>query len=99
MFSLKVFFRGFHGDCAETFAVGRIDTEAQLLIDVTRECRDEAISLCGPGVPLCAIGHKIRYYIGAELVLAACHQNLSNVFMFLIDKYKLVIRYKVLQTV
>ena len=40
--------------------MGGVDSEAQLLIDVTRECRDEAIKLCGPGVPLNAIGAKVR---------------------------------------
>jgi len=31
------FYQGFHGDCARTFAVGKVSDEAQALIDVTKE--------------------------------------------------------------
>ena len=55
-----MYYKGFHADCSETFPVGEVDAEAQLLIDVTRECRDAAIARCGPGVPLSTIGDAIR---------------------------------------
>ena len=57
---MQVYYKGFHADCSETFPVGEVDAEAQLLIDVTRECRDAAIARCGPGVPLSTIGDAIR---------------------------------------
>ncbi|MEE3459262.1 MAG: M24 family metallopeptidase, partial [Candidatus Faecousia sp.] len=31
------YYKGFHGDCAATFACGRISDEAQRLIDVTKQ--------------------------------------------------------------
>ena len=42
------FYQGFHGDCARTFAVGKVSDEAQSLIDVTKECFMKAISAIKP---------------------------------------------------
>ena len=39
-----------------TYPVGEIDDESKKLISVTRECLDEAIKICKPGVPLREIG-------------------------------------------
>ena len=40
--------RGFHGDCARTFPVGKITPEAQRLIDVTRQCFFDGIATIHP---------------------------------------------------
>lgn len=37
------YYKGFHGDCAATYACGSISTEAQKLIDVTRQSFFEGI--------------------------------------------------------
>ncbi|RXN02827.1 methionine aminopeptidase mitochondrial [Labeo rohita] len=37
-----------------------IDVTGRKLVDVARQCRDQAIAACGPGQPLCVIGNTIR---------------------------------------
>jgi len=57
---VTVYLDGYHGDCSETFFVGKGVTEsAKRLVRVARQCRDDAIALCGPGVPFNLIGHTI----------------------------------------
>ena len=51
---------GWHGDNAATFPVGRVSSEAQKLMDVTKQCLDTAISLVKPGVRLGDIGFAIQ---------------------------------------
>ncbi|ELU03517.1 hypothetical protein CAPTEDRAFT_175182, partial [Capitella teleta] len=56
---ITVFYKGFHGDTSATFPVGTVDAEAEFLIQVARECRDNAISICGPGVQFNQIGNAV----------------------------------------
>lgn len=42
------------------FLVGAVDPAARRLVEVTRQALDEAIKVCGPGVPLKAIGATIQ---------------------------------------
>ena len=51
---------GFHGDSALTVPVGRIDAEAERLIDVTRDCLNGAIEQMEPGKRLSDIGHSVQ---------------------------------------
>ncbi|KAJ2009577.1 hypothetical protein GGI04_000300 [Coemansia thaxteri] len=53
---------GFHGDTSASFAVGQVDAAGTALMEATREALDLAIQVCGPGVPLTAIGETISAY-------------------------------------
>ena len=54
---------GFHGDCAATFACGRISPEAQDLIDVTRQSFFEGIRFAKEGHRLLDISAAIQTYV------------------------------------
>jgi methionyl aminopeptidase len=50
---------GFHGDTSRTFLIGRASTEAQHLVEATREARDAGILAVRPGGRLGDIGEAI----------------------------------------
>jgi methionyl aminopeptidase len=54
---------GWCGDSARTLPMGRISTEARLLIDATRESLERAIAACLPGNRLGDIGHAIQSHV------------------------------------
>ena len=54
---------GFHGDCAATFACGKISQEAQNLIDVTRQSFFEGIRYAKEGHRLQDISAAIQQYV------------------------------------
>ncbi|XP_055032199.2 methionine aminopeptidase 1D, mitochondrial isoform X1 [Misgurnus anguillicaudatus] len=56
---VTVYLEGYHGDTSETFLIGSVDEQARKLVDVARQCRDQAIAACGPGQPLNVIGNTI----------------------------------------
>ena len=56
------FVGGFHGDCAATFACGKISEEAQNLIDVTRQSFFEGIKQAREGNRLFDISAAIQTY-------------------------------------
>ena len=57
------YYKGYHGDCAATFAVGQISEEAQRLIDVTKQSFFEGIAAIGEGKRIGDIGHAIQSYV------------------------------------
>ena len=57
------FYKGFHGDCAATFACGAISTEAQKLIDVTRQSFFEGMKFATKGNRVQDISHAIQTYV------------------------------------
>ena len=57
------YYKGYHGDCAATFAVGQISEEAQKLIDVTKQSFFEGIAVIGEGKRIGDIGHAIQSYV------------------------------------
>ena len=57
------FYKGFHGDCAATFACGAISTEAQKLIDVTKQSFFEGIRFATRGHRVSDISHAIQTYV------------------------------------
>ena len=57
------FYKGFHGDCAETFACGAISTEAQKLIDVTKQSFFEGMKFATKGNRVQDISHAIQTYV------------------------------------
>jgi len=57
------YYKGFHGDCAATFACGAISTEAQRLIDVTRQSFFEGMKAATKGNRVQDISHAIQTYV------------------------------------
>lgn len=59
---------GFNGICTDacrTFAVGKISSNAQKLIDVTRNCFYRAVEKIKPGVEVAIVGKTIEEYINS----------------------------------
>ena len=56
------FIGGFHGDCAATFACGKISPEAQDLIDVTRQSFFEGIQFAKKGYRVLDISAAVQAY-------------------------------------
>ena len=55
-----MYYNGYHGDCSETYLVGEVDSEAEVLCVIAEQCRNVAIDCCGPGVVFQSIGENIR---------------------------------------
>ena len=56
-------YKGFHGDCAATFACGAISTEAQKLIEVTKQSFFEGMKFATKGKRVQDISHAIQTYV------------------------------------
>ncbi|GGO08761.1 type I methionyl aminopeptidase [Saccharibacillus kuerlensis] len=56
-------YRGYHGDSAWTYPVGRISEEAQRLLDVTEGSLYAGLALLKPDVRLFTISHAIQRHI------------------------------------
>ena len=56
-------YKGFHGDCAATFACGTISAQAQKLIDVTKQSFFEGIRFAKRGHRVSDISHAIQTYV------------------------------------
>lgn len=59
---LCAYIRGFHGDAARTFAVGKISAEKQKLIDVTKQCFFEGVNAIKIGGHIGDIGEAVQKY-------------------------------------
>ena len=57
------YYKGFHGDCAATFACGTISAEAEKLIEVTKQSFFEGIRFATPGHRVSDISHAIQTYV------------------------------------
>ena len=57
------YYKGFHGDCAATFACGTISAEAEKLIDVTKQSFFEGIRFARRGHRVSDISHAIQTYV------------------------------------
>ena len=60
------FYKGFHGDSANTFPVGRVSDEAMKLIEVTKESFWRGIAEAKPGNRIGDIGNAIQSYVEAN---------------------------------
>ena len=56
-------YKGYHGDCAATFACGAISTEAQKLIDVTKQSFYEGIRFAKRGHRVSDISHAVQKHV------------------------------------
>jgi len=59
---IVVGYKGYHGDAARTFPVGKISEEKQKLIDVTKQCFFEGIKNLKVGHRLGELSHAIQSY-------------------------------------
>lgn len=59
-------FRGYYGDSAVTIPVGKIDSEKQRLLDVTKESLDRAIIQAVPGNRIADISRAVQEYVEGE---------------------------------
>ena len=57
------FYKGFHGDCAATFPCGAISTQAQKLIDVTKQSFYEGIRFARKGYRVSDISHAVQKHV------------------------------------
>jgi methionyl aminopeptidase len=57
---MGVLYKGYYGDSAETYPVGRISDEAQRLLQVTREALDRGIEQARVGNRVSDIGHSVQ---------------------------------------
>ena len=56
-------FRGYNGDSARTFAVGKVSDEALRLISVTEQSFYEAMKVAKPGYRIGDIGHAVESFV------------------------------------
>ena len=61
-----VVYKGYYGDAARTFEVGKVGAEAQRLLVATRESLDKAIAAVQPGGRLSDIGHAVEKHVEAR---------------------------------
>ena len=57
------FYKGFHGDCANTFPCGTISAEAAKLIEVTKESFRRGAAMAVPGNRIGDVGSAIEQYV------------------------------------
>jgi methionyl aminopeptidase len=58
-----VIYDGWYGDSARTVPVGKITSEAQKLLDVTKESLNRGIAQCREGNRVFDIGHAVQNYV------------------------------------
>ncbi len=63
---LGLFYKDFHTDTAVTIGIGRISSQAEKLINVTRETLRRAIKECRPGKHLGDIGFAINSHVSRQ---------------------------------
>ncbi len=63
---IGAYYKGYHGDSANTFAVGTLSTEAQRLLDVTKASLYEGIKMAKSGNRLSDISHAVQVYVEAQ---------------------------------
>jgi methionyl aminopeptidase len=59
-------FKGYNGDCAGTYPVGKCSDDALKLIEVTRQSFFEGIKMAREGMRISDIGHAVQEYVEAN---------------------------------
>jgi len=62
---IGAFYKGYCGDSARTFAVGKISPDAKKLLEVTAKALDKGIEQCRVGNRISDIGHAVQEYVEA----------------------------------
>jgi len=63
---IGVLYKGYFGDSAETYAVGRIGEEAQKLLRVTKEALQRGIEQARAGNRVSDIGHSVQAWVESQ---------------------------------
>jgi methionyl aminopeptidase len=63
---IGAYYKGYHGDSANTFAVGNISIDAQRLLEVTEASLFEGIKMAKSGNHLSDISHAVQVYVEAK---------------------------------
>jgi methionyl aminopeptidase len=63
---IGAFYKGYCGDSARTFAVGKVSTEVEQLLEVTFESLNRGIEQCKVGNRISDIGHAVQEYVEAQ---------------------------------
>ncbi len=74
-------YKGYNGDAARTFAIGKISEEKQRLIDVTKQSFFEGVAILKEGVRLGDLGYAIQSYVeanGFSVVRALCGHGIGT---------------------
>lgn len=74
---------GYHGDMNVSVAVGQTSTEAQHLLDVTRQAMERGLQTCVPSSRLGDVGYAIQEYVEAEgysIVREYCGHGIGRSF-------------------
>lgn len=58
-----VLYKGYYGDAARTYEIGRVDGEAERLLRVTMEALDRAVEKMVPGGRLSDIGYAVQTHV------------------------------------
>ncbi|GLJ07499.1 hypothetical protein SUGI_0068340 [Cryptomeria japonica] len=53
---VTIYLNGYHADTSKTFLCGNVNNNAMQLVEVTEDCLEKAISVCGPGVEFKELG-------------------------------------------
>jgi methionyl aminopeptidase len=61
-----VVYKGYYGDAARTYAVGRVSPQAERLIAVTRRALEVAVESVRPNRRLSDIGHAVQSYVESQ---------------------------------
>ena len=60
---IGAYYKGYCGDSARTFAVGKIASEVEELLEVTFEALNKGIEQCRVGNRISDIGHAVQEYV------------------------------------
>ncbi|XP_012937492.1 methionine aminopeptidase 1D, mitochondrial isoform X2 [Aplysia californica] len=80
---ITVFFQGYHGDTSETFMIGDVDRQGQLLVQAAKDCRDIGISVCREGALFSDIGEVVymkAQEAGFEVIPNFCGHGIGQYF-------------------
>lgn len=63
---IGAFYKGYCGDSARTFAVGKVSSDVKKLLDVTFEGLNRGIEQCRVGNRISDIGHAVQEYVESQ---------------------------------
>lgn len=80
---ISVYFNGYHADLNETYYVGTPSKDAINVVETARECLDNAIAACKPGVAFRSLGDIIEKHAkqnGCSVVRSFCGHGVGKFF-------------------
>jgi methionyl aminopeptidase len=63
---IGAFYKGYCGDSARTFAVGKVSSDVKKLLDITFDALNKGIDQCRAGNRISDIGHAVQAYVEAQ---------------------------------